>query len=151
MIGLILSAGKGIRLGFEVVNKPKCLVRVNDKPVLELIANYLEKQGVQRIVVNLHMFPELVMKEFGQRFLYLYEPIPMGEYQTVNLVKGWFPGEDIMVINGDTIFPFEKESKHCGITYYKKDGSVEKVFNKKYIDIGTPEELNKARKLYGGD
>src|SRR5258706_16274158 len=103
MIALILCAGRGTRLKSETSTKPKCMVDVGGKPVLERIADYLTKQGIKRIVVNLHAFPEQVMGYFGQRFLYIYEPVPMGEFATVSLIKDWFPNEEILVVNGDTL------------------------------------------------
>lgn len=141
MIGIILCAGLGTRLGKETKDKPKCMVDVGGKPILERIANHLEANGVKKIIVNLHSFPEVVMKYFGQRFLYIYEPVPMGEFATVNLVKGWFPGEEVLVVNGDTLtdfFPIKNRFKHNGYTMYVSD----------FVDIGTPEGLEKARKLY---
>ena len=148
MLGLIMAAGLGTRLGVETKDKPKCMVDVGGKPVLERVADYLNKQGVQKIVVNLHSFPDKVIKHFGQRFLYLYEPIPMGEFATVSLIKAWFPGEDILIANGDTIITEVEDKDHCGLTYYYKNGEVEKDTRYKYIDIGTIKGLAEARKKY---
>ena len=78
MIGLVLCAGLSTRLKEETKDKPKCMVEVGNKPILERIADHMNKHGIWRIVVNLHASPEVVMKHFGQRFLYLYEPVPMG-------------------------------------------------------------------------
>jgi NDP-sugar pyrophosphorylase family protein len=146
MIGLILCAGKGTRLGDEVKDKPKCMVDVGDKPILERVANYLEKQGVRRIVVNLHSYPSKVMEYFGQRFLYLYEPVPMGEFATVQIIKGWFPDEEIMVVNGDTLITKKEKVRHNGVTIYDSYKGNRKIIDKDFIDCGTPEGLKKARK-----
>lgn len=128
------------------------MAEIGKKPVLERIANYLEKQGVDRIIVNLHKDPEMIMKYFGQRFLYLYEPVPMGEFATVSLVKSWFPNEEIIVVNGDTLIEFDLfnfgKIKHSGITIYSKDGKKDRIYNDNFIDIGTESGLIKARKKY---
>ena len=150
MIGLCLAAGLGTRLKEEAKDKPKCMVDVGNKPILERIADSLEKAGVDKIIVNLHSFPNVVMDYFGQRFLYLYEPVPMGEANTVAIIKRWFPDKKIMVVNGDTLV-FGKnhnEKRHCGITYYYPDGEVDKMTGFDFIDIGTPEGLKKARERY---
>lgn len=168
MIGLILCAGLGTRLKEETKDKPKCMVEVGGKPVLERIADHMNKQGIWRIVVNLNKFPEVVMKHFGQRFLYLYEPVPMGEYATINLVRAMFPGEMLVVMNGDTItdvdFSAEKNTKgnfklfsdktkhHMGTSVYNSSKPIEDwvkvVHFCEYYDIGTPEGLKRARERY---
>lgn len=154
MIGIVLCAGRGTRLGLK--DRPKCMVDVGGKPLIERIANHLEKNGIKRIIVNLGVFPEVVMKYFGQRFLYLYEPVPIGEYNTISLLKGYFPEEDILAVNGDTLTDFfpklvvkGRGKKHNGYTIYQKDGNITRIFNDDFIDCGTPEGLAEARKKYG--
>ena len=127
------------------------MVEIGGKPVLERIANHLEKNGVKKIIVNLHKYPEQVMDYFGQRFLYLYEPVPMGEFATVSLIKSWFPGEDILAVNGDTLtdfWLFEQNGKHNGYTKYDKYGNFTMYTGGEFIDIGTPKGLKEARKKY---
>ena len=162
-IGLVLCAGRGVRLKEETRDRPKCMADVAGKPILEHIADHMNKHGIWRIVVNLHAFPEVVMKHFGQRFLYLYEPMPMGEFATMGIIKHWFPGEDILCVNGDTLtdfFPGEVGNMtariecppklHNGYTLYKDDGEVIKYYedNDRFFDIGTPEKLKIAREYY---
>ena len=163
MIGLILCAGKSIRLREETKDKPKCMVDICGKPVLEHIADHMNKHGIWRIVVNLHAFPEVVMKHFGQRFLYIYEPVPAGERATLAFVKSWFPGEPILMMNGDTITNIDidrigqgvrcisKETKlHIGTTLFSADTNEtsDLDFKCEYFDIGDPEGLLAARKHY---
>lgn len=170
MIGLVLCGGRGTRLGSLVKDKPKCMVCVAGKPVLERIADHMNKHGIWRIVVNLHAFPEVVMKHFGQRFLYLYEPVPMGEFATLNLVKGWFPDEKILSMNGDTLTDFwpgdldfktpydpvvrfvsKKTKRHIGTSIYGGGLEYKKEVDCVYYDIGTPKKLKIARDYYVGN
>jgi NDP-sugar pyrophosphorylase family protein len=168
-IGLILCAGLGTRLKEETRDKPKCMVEIGGKPVLERISDHMNKHGIWRIVINLHAFPEVVMRHFGQRFLYLYEPVPMGEFATLNLVRSMFPDEVLVAMNGDTItdidlgkyvpcclddpaqnvrFISNKTKRHMGTSIYTK-GPIDKIFKNfvdcEYFDIGTPEKLKLAR------
>lgn len=149
------------------------MVEVAGKPVLERIADHMNKHGIWRIVVNLHAFPEVVMKAFGQRFIYIYEPIPMGEFATLQLVKGLFPMEPIYCMNGDTttdFWPKEETTefleenpiptrfvsrvteRHIGSTYIPADAILtdpnSMIVDCEYFDIGTPEKLEIARKRY---
>jgi|SRR3989304_3373612 len=151
MIGLILCAGKGTRMLESLREVPKCMADVGGKPVLERVANHLEKNGVKKIIVNLHSSPQMVMDYFGQRFMYLYEPVPMGEFATVSLIRSWFPGEKILAVNGDTLtdfWVFEQTGEHNGFTQYNEDGEPIMFTGGEFIDIGTPKGLKKARKKY---
>ena len=166
-IGLILCAGRGTRLKEETKDKPKCMVPIGNKPILEHIADHMNKHGIWRIVVNLHSFPEVVMKHFGQRFLYLYEPVPMGEFATVSLVRAWFPDKKIIIMNGDTLtninltavknttgnirFISKTTKRHMGTSLVDPFPVMtgEKEVDCVYHDIGTPEKLKIAREYYG--
>ena len=158
MIGLILCSGRGTRLKEETRYKPKCMVDVGGKPILEHVADHMNKNGIWRIVVNLHSFPEVVMKYFGQRFLYLYEPVPMGEMQTIALVREMFGYQDLMVMNGDTLtdLDLKKAVGRCltngtymGTTFIPETGIIKMAEVKCWWqDAGTPEGLVTARKHY---
>lgn len=163
MIGLILCAGLGTRLYPLTKDRPKCMVEVAGKPVLEHIADHMNKHGVWTIVVNLHAFPETVMKYFGQRFLYLYEPQPMGEFATINLVRAHWRFKEMVVMNGDTLTDLDftqvplnsrcyslLTGRHMGTTVFGSGAHAYKRFDVscRYFDIGTPEKLKIAREHY---
>ena len=142
-----MCAGKCLRLKEETGDKPKCMVEINNKPVLEHIADHMNKHGIRRIVVNLHSFPEVVMKHFGQRFLYLYEPVPMGEFATTAIIKSWFPNEPIIVMNGDTITDLDI-IKTIRITTGGIHMGTTLEMPSYFQDMGTPDGLSKAREHY---
>ena len=142
------------------------MVDVGGKPILERIADHMNKHGIWRIVVNLHTFPEVVMKHFGQRFLYLYEPVPMGEFATTNLVRSMFLNDSAWVMNGDTItnlplktdtqtskrFISKRTGRHMGTTFYGEwgdDTPDDVMVDCEYFDCGTLDKLEIARKHYG--
>ena len=51
----------------ELNEMPKCMLDVGGKPVLERIANKMEKNGISKIIGNLHSYPSKVMEYFGQQ------------------------------------------------------------------------------------
>ena len=63
MIAMIFAAGLGTRLAPLTDNKPKALVEFNGKTMLENVAQKLVAAGCDRIVVNVHHFPQM-MKDF---------------------------------------------------------------------------------------
>ena len=57
---LLLSAGLGTRLRPLTLEKPKCLVEINKKPILEYWIDNLENIGIQKVLINTHYLAEKV-------------------------------------------------------------------------------------------
>jgi len=171
MKAIILCAGLGTRLRPLTKNTPKPMIRVAGKPVLEHLADHLNKYGVYDIIVNLHYLPEVIMKHFGERFIYSYEPTLLGEEGTLISLNKWIEKDYCVVMNGDTLTNLNvnemfKMSQGGNIKWMDgntyagtriitpfynlgKKSSAE-YHNKDYwwIDIGTKSGLAKARKFY---
>lgn len=63
MKAMIFAAGLGTRLGQETRNKPKALVEIGGKTLLQHAIEKLKNEGISEIVVNVHHFSDL-MKSF---------------------------------------------------------------------------------------
>jgi NDP-sugar pyrophosphorylase family protein len=61
MKAMIFAAGLGTRLQNETGAKPKALVDVGGKPLLQHAIEKLKAEGIAEIVVNVHHFSELVI------------------------------------------------------------------------------------------
>lgn len=61
MKAMIFAAGLGTRLLNETADKPKALVDVGGKPLLQRAIEKLKAEGISEIVVNVHHFSELVI------------------------------------------------------------------------------------------
>ncbi|HKI89304.1 MAG TPA: nucleotidyltransferase family protein [Draconibacterium sp.] len=61
MKAMIFAAGLGTRLKNETADKPKALVKIGDKTLLQLAIEKLRKEGFSEIVVNVHHFSELII------------------------------------------------------------------------------------------
>lgn len=162
MRALILCAGRGTRLGLK--RTPKCMVKVNKKPVLEHLVNHLNKHGIHEIIVNVHKDYDKIFKYFGTRLIYFYEPTLLGEFRTERMLKEWL-GDEYIIMNGDTLTNLDITKltssptgtvfvidgtyagtryvcrEHTRWQYWDGDGAY-------YFDIGTPEGLRRARRLY---
>ncbi len=57
----ILAAGLGTRLKQLTCNKPKALVLLNKKPLLEHTILNLKSQGINDFIVNVHHFPDQII------------------------------------------------------------------------------------------
>lgn len=56
MKAMILAAGMGTRLGTLTAEKPKALVEVNGRTLLEHVVENLKSFGVKEIIINVHHF-----------------------------------------------------------------------------------------------
>jgi NDP-sugar pyrophosphorylase family protein len=63
MKAMIFAAGLGTRLGEITKNKPKALVDINGKTILELAIQRLVYSGFDDIIVNVHHFADKVKEE----------------------------------------------------------------------------------------
>ncbi len=61
MRAIILAAGKGTRLQPLTNHKPKALVEIQGKTLLEICINKLEKDGFNDIIINVHHFAEQII------------------------------------------------------------------------------------------
>ncbi len=61
MKAMIFAAGLGTRLKPETANKPKALVEIGGKPLLQHAVEKLRNEGINEMVVNVHHFSEQVV------------------------------------------------------------------------------------------
>ena len=59
---LLLSAGLGTRLRPLTFDTPKCLVEINNKPIIDYWLESLEKVGCDSAIINTHHLHKKVMR-----------------------------------------------------------------------------------------
>lgn len=168
MTTLILSAGVGSRLGDLTRDVPKPMIEVGGKPVLEHLVDHVRKYSQDSIMVNVHYKAEKIMDYFGDKLIYIHEPILLGDIMSTKRIKELING-DLLVMNADTLtninianlrWESEKSSAsiasfegmtYTGTTYYNEyypNKIILKEYGCYWQDIGTPEGLEKARRDY---
>jgi len=109
MRALLLSAGKGTRLGNLSKNTPKCLIKINKITLIEQWINKLLEEGVTNILVNTH-HQHLKIKKFLRKKNYrikittTYEKNLLGGYGTMYKNKKFFGKKNFLVIHSDNYF-----------------------------------------------
>ena len=105
---LILAGGLGTMLRNVIGEIPKPMAPVGEKPFLEYLFIWLEKNGIRKAVVSVGYLSEKITTHFGNRFgnieiEYCPEPTPLG---TGGGIKNAFEyiDNDAYVLNGDTFF-----------------------------------------------
>lgn len=109
MKAMLLAAGFGSRLRPLTDHLPKCMVPVDGKPVLQRNIEWLRSQGVVDLVVNLHLYPELVTdyfgngKAYGVRLEYSFEPGLLGTAGALWGARRFFGPERFWVVYADNL------------------------------------------------
>ena len=110
---LILSAGRGERLRPLTDDRPKPMVLVAGRPVLEYHITLLRELGIRDLAINLHHKPHVVMDHFGDgsawdvRIQYSVEPELMGTAGAVRCLDAYLDGGTFLVIYGDNLFDYD--------------------------------------------
>jgi len=129
MNALLLSAGYGKRMRPLTLTIPKCLIKVNNKTLLEMWVEKLLKLKVKNCIINTHHLAKKVenfaKKNFKQKVCLVYEPTLLGTAQT--LIKNYdkLKNDDCIVIHSDNyckdnlvhlIKAFKNKPSDCLIT-----------------------------------
>jgi mannose-1-phosphate guanylyltransferase/mannose-1-phosphate guanylyltransferase/phosphomannomutase len=100
---MVLAAGLGTRLRPLTFEIPKPMVPVLDRPVMAHIVDLLDRHGIERVIANLHWFPDTIRGYFGERLSYRYEPELLGTAGGVRNCADFFGDETFLVISGDAL------------------------------------------------
>ena len=107
MKALILAAGKSTRIAEISKEKPKPLLEVAGKPVLEHNVRLLAQYGIQDIFINLHYQAQMIQEAMGDGFRmgarlhYSHEPEILGTAGAVKNLQRELDGETFLVLCGD--------------------------------------------------
>lgn len=160
MKAIVMCAGYGTRLGKLTKDTPKPMIEVGGKPVIGHIVDHLNRYGIENIIVNVHYQYQQIVEYLGDRVMYYYEPRLLGERNTEKALSDWL-GKNYFVFNGDTLTDlnplllYRGRKSMCNGVYtgqkHVSRGFVGDKFyeNEEYwIDIGTPEGLEEARRHF---
>jgi len=103
MKAMVLAAGLGTRLKPITFELPKPMVPVLDRPVMAHIVGMLERQGFDRLIANVHHYPETIRDYFGDRLEYRHEEELLGTAGGVRNVADFFGDDPVVVISGDAL------------------------------------------------
>jgi dTDP-glucose pyrophosphorylase len=105
---VLLVGGYGTRLGPLTKDKPKPLLRVGDKPILETIVEQFAAQGFRRFAFAVHHKAEQILEHFGNgrrlgvEIRYLREPKKLGTAGPLSLLPRNIK-DPIIAMNGDLL------------------------------------------------
>ncbi len=108
MKAVIMAGGEGTRLRPLTCNRPKPMVPVAGKPVMEHITTLLKNHGIYDIAVTLQYLPDLIREHFGDggmygvKMRYYIEHEPLGTAGSVKNAES-FLDDTFLVISGDAL------------------------------------------------
>ncbi|HUB75153.1 MAG TPA: NDP-sugar synthase [Solirubrobacteraceae bacterium] len=103
MKAMVLAAGLGTRLRPLTYEITKPMVPVLDRPVMAHIVDLLDRHGFERVIANLHYFPDSIRAYFGERLAYRFEEELLGTAGGVRGCAEFFGEEPFLVISGDAL------------------------------------------------
>ncbi|MBV8155974.1 MAG: nucleotidyltransferase family protein [Candidatus Eremiobacteraeota bacterium] len=109
MRALVLAAGSGERLRPLTADRPKPMIEIGGKPILQYNLELLARAGVRETAVNLHYMPDVIRgffgdgSAFGMALTYSYEPVLLGTAGAARNVAEFLRGDDFLVVYGDNL------------------------------------------------
>ena len=108
MKALLLSAGIGSRLRPLTLKTPKCLVPINNKPLLQYWLEQLEKIGVKEFIINTHYLHDQVQdfikkSKFSERITVIYEDELLGTGGTLKKNAEIFEDNTFLLVHADNL------------------------------------------------
>jgi D-glycero-alpha-D-manno-heptose 1-phosphate guanylyltransferase len=106
---IILAGGLGTRLYPLTLDCPKPMVKVNNRPFLEYILDYLYSHNITKVILSVGYKNEQIMNYFGHSYnnmsiVYSYEDKPLGTGGAIKKALMHTESQRVFVLNGDTFF-----------------------------------------------
>jgi NDP-sugar pyrophosphorylase family protein len=105
----LMAGGFGTRLKPLTDNCPKPLLKVGDKPILEILLDSFIRAGFVNFYISTHYLPEMIRSHFGDgskwnvKITYVHEEIPLGTGGALGLLPDTAPKLPLILINGDVL------------------------------------------------
>jgi mannose-1-phosphate guanylyltransferase len=112
----LLAAGVGSRLRPITDTVPKCMVVIDDRPLLDIWLDAFDRAGIDEVLVNLHHLPAVVRRHLAARtgppaVRTSFEPALLGSAGTLAANRQWVDGEEFfLACYADNLTDFDLRS-----------------------------------------
>jgi bifunctional UDP-N-acetylglucosamine pyrophosphorylase/glucosamine-1-phosphate N-acetyltransferase len=112
MKAVSLAAGEGVRLQPITSTRPKHLIKVGGKPILEHCLNAVKTSGIDETLIVIHYMGDVIRqyfgdgKKFGLKIEYVEQKTVLGTGNAVSLVEPHVK-DDFLLVYGDLLFSAE--------------------------------------------
>lgn len=124
MKAVILAAGKGVRLRPITSTRPKHLISVGGRPILEHCLNGLKENKIKDILMVVHYMADTIRNHFGEgegfglRIKYIDQESVLGTANAVGVAEPYID-DNFLVAYGDLLFSADVVRK--AIDLHEKD------------------------------
>lgn len=107
-IVFVMAGGRGVRLGALTETKPKPMIPIAGKPMLQHVLEALREDGFTHFVFSVNYLAEQIIdffgdgRRFGVEVTYVKESEPLGTAGSLSLLAE-IPDTPMVVINGDLL------------------------------------------------
>ncbi len=126
MKAVVMAGGEGSRLRPLTIRRPKPMVPIAGKPVMEHILNLLKRHGITEVIVTVQYLASSIEDYFGNgsqigmRITYSREDVPLGTAGSVKNAEEHLD-EPFLVISGDALTDYNLTDL---ITYHQEKKSL---------------------------
>jgi mannose-1-phosphate guanylyltransferase/phosphomannomutase len=126
MKAVVMAGGEGSRLRPLTIRRPKPMVPIVGKPVMEHILNLLKRHGITEVIVTVQYLASNIEDYFGNgsqigmRITYSREDVPLGTAGSVKNAEEHLD-EPFLVISGDALTDYNLTDL---ITYHQEKKSL---------------------------
>ena len=154
MKAFLLAAGLGTRLRPITNTTPKCMLVIDDRPLLDIWLDAFDAAGVDEVLVNLHHLPDVVSRHLAARTAppsvrTFFEPELLGSAGTMLANRAWVEDEEFfLACNADNLTDFDLRSL---IDAHREHGPVATlaVFRSENPSAGGVVELDPSGRIIG--
>lgn len=106
---IVLAGGFGTRLQSVVKELPKSMAPINNKPFLEYLLDFLATKGIESIIFSVGYKSSDIKNHFKDNYKnlsisYAEEKEPLGTGGAIAYALSYAKTEEVLVVNGDTLF-----------------------------------------------
>jgi bifunctional UDP-N-acetylglucosamine pyrophosphorylase/glucosamine-1-phosphate N-acetyltransferase len=126
---VVLAAGEGVRLQPLTFTRPKHMISVGGKPILEHCLDAVKACGINHVIIVVHYMADVVRQHFGSgekfglEIEYFEQPSVLGTGNAVSVVEP-FIEDDFVLVYGDLLFTPEALKKVLNLHSAKKPAAT---------------------------
>jgi len=112
----LVAAGVGSRLRPITDVTPKCMLIIDDRPLLDIWLEAFDRAGVDEVLINLHHLPDVVRRHIAAHTRSptvhtVFEPELLGSAGTLIANRQWADGDEFfLACNADNLTDFDLRS-----------------------------------------